>query len=266
MLFAYLILSYSVSVGIVLVVGAAVLLAMVRKTRGSQTRVERRVFEKAVEYKETTRKAYEEGKHREFAQGAYRESQRWYGEANARYRKWSQDKTAEKESLNVTESEAEVENEAEEFELMETKRKLFLLCDKTPRTEAEDAWIEETKKALFSKWHNQKANNTTFQFQKLVFLTHGEIYPSDFRAHYYWKDGVKVHRPSPKPRPPSSRKQRHRDNWPTNKNNRDPVNELAKTILYLSSGEFMATIVVSVLIICAIYGVFMLILIAGLSS
>ena len=87
---AYLILSYSVALAIFLIslVGVAVL--VVRKARVMQTKLEQQAFERASLYRESAQRAYEEGKHRELAQKAYQQSKSAYEEANAQYRRWSE--------------------------------------------------------------------------------------------------------------------------------------------------------------------------------
>lgn len=94
----YLLLSYSVLLGVLLVGLTILAVLVIRKHRGRQTRFEQRVFERAGRYGGSARKAYEEGKHREFAKSAYRQSKEIYEEAyegaNARYRDWAESRTA----------------------------------------------------------------------------------------------------------------------------------------------------------------------------
>ncbi len=61
---AYLALSSSVALGVLLIgsVGFAVLI--VRKIRGTQTRLEQQAFKRAGQYRESAGRVYEEGKHR----------------------------------------------------------------------------------------------------------------------------------------------------------------------------------------------------------
>ncbi len=84
---AYLIFSLSIVLGVLLVVLSAGVLLVVRRSRGSQTGFERRVFEESERYGRSAQKAYEEGKHEEIARGVYQRSKRAYEEANDKYRR-----------------------------------------------------------------------------------------------------------------------------------------------------------------------------------
>ncbi len=96
---AYLILSYSVTLGLLLTVLMALAVLVIRKNRGLQTRREQQLFNTTNQYKESARRAYEEGKHREIAQNAYQQSRRVYEEANTRYQSRSEQKAAERERI-----------------------------------------------------------------------------------------------------------------------------------------------------------------------
>lgn len=97
LIMAYLILSYSVTLGFLLITLSALAVLVVRKNRGLQTRREQQLFDTANQYKESVRRAYEEGKHREIAQNAYQQSRRGYNEASTRYQRSNQQKAAERE-------------------------------------------------------------------------------------------------------------------------------------------------------------------------
>ncbi len=101
---SYLILSYSVTLGFLLIVLLAVAVLVIRKNRGLQTRQEQRLFDTTNQYKESARRAYEEGKHREIAKDAYEQFRKYkeantrkYEEANTRYQRWNQQKADERE-------------------------------------------------------------------------------------------------------------------------------------------------------------------------
>ncbi len=94
---AYLLLSYSVPLGFLLIVLMALVVLIIRKHRGSQTVPERRLFEAVGWYGQSARRAYEEGRHRELAQSAYQQSRRAYEGANTRYQEWSEKQAAERE-------------------------------------------------------------------------------------------------------------------------------------------------------------------------
>ena len=91
---AYPLLSRS-AVLAALLIGSLVLAA--RKVRGTQSGFERRMFEAAGRYEESARRAYDEGKHREFARDAYARSKEVYGEASDRYQRWGRERAAERE-------------------------------------------------------------------------------------------------------------------------------------------------------------------------
>ena len=94
---AYIILSFSVALGLLLIVLLGLAVLIIRKNRGLQTRREQRLFDTANRYRESARRAYEEGKHREIAQNTYEQSRRVYEGANTRYQRWNQQKAAERE-------------------------------------------------------------------------------------------------------------------------------------------------------------------------
>jgi hypothetical protein len=96
---SYLMLSYSVALGFLLIVLLALAVLMIRKNRSLQTRREQQLFDTANEYKESAKKVYEEGKHRDFAQNAYQQSRRVYEEANSFYQWWREQNTAEWERI-----------------------------------------------------------------------------------------------------------------------------------------------------------------------
>ncbi len=93
---AYFILSYSVALGFLLIVLLALAVLVIRKNRGLQTRHEQRLFDTTHQYKESARRAYEEGKHREIAKDAYEQSRKVYEEANTHYQRWNQQKADER--------------------------------------------------------------------------------------------------------------------------------------------------------------------------
>ena len=104
----YLLLRYSVILGVMWVGLVVLAIALVRRARGSQTRLEQQAFERANHYRESTQRAYEEGKHREFAQNAIEQSKKVYEETQARYRQWSMAQAAERqrnEALRATDLE-----------------------------------------------------------------------------------------------------------------------------------------------------------------
>jgi hypothetical protein len=82
----YLLLAYSVVLGILWIGLLVLAIAIVRRTRGTQTRLEQQAFERAGHYRESAQRAYEEGKHREIAQSAYQQSRKAYEETHARVR------------------------------------------------------------------------------------------------------------------------------------------------------------------------------------
>lgn len=108
---SYLILSYSVTLGFLLIVLLALAVLVIRKNRGLQTRHEQRLFDTTNQYKESARRAYEEGKHRELAKDTYRQSHKVYEEANTRYQRWNQQKDAERERIEAL---AQIERERNE--------------------------------------------------------------------------------------------------------------------------------------------------------
>lgn len=85
----YLVLRYSVALGVLLVVLSVFAVAVVRRARGSQMRPEQQAFEKAVRY------------NREFIQNAYRQSRRAYQEVSTRHRRWSEHQAAERERAKL---------------------------------------------------------------------------------------------------------------------------------------------------------------------
>ena len=90
----YLLFNYSVPLGFLLIGLSVLAVLVIRKNRGRQTRLERRVFERAGRYGDSARRAYEEGKHREFARNAYRQSREAYEGATVRYRDRSENRVA----------------------------------------------------------------------------------------------------------------------------------------------------------------------------
>lgn len=94
---AYLLLSYSAFLGCLLIVLAVLAVLVLRNNRGSQTEMERRLFEAVGWYGQSARKAYEEGRHRELAQSAYQQSRKAYEGANTRYQEWNEKQAAERE-------------------------------------------------------------------------------------------------------------------------------------------------------------------------
>lgn len=100
-----------------LLVGSAVaaILAL-RRTKGTQTSLERRVFGWADRYGGSAWRAYEEGKHWEFARNAYEGSKRAYEETSARYRDWAEAHTVEWERTKLLKKiEGERERRRAEF-------------------------------------------------------------------------------------------------------------------------------------------------------
>jgi hypothetical protein len=87
---SYLLFRYSVALGVLWIGLVVFVVAMVRRARSSQTRFEQQAFERAAYYRQSTQKAYEEGKHRELAQGAYQQSKKVYEETQTRYLQWSE--------------------------------------------------------------------------------------------------------------------------------------------------------------------------------
>lgn len=98
---SYLLLSYSVFLGFLLIVSVVLAVLVIRKNQDSQTVLEQRLFEAVGWYGQSARKAYEEGRHRELAQSAYQQSRRAYEGANARYREWNEKQAAERERIET---------------------------------------------------------------------------------------------------------------------------------------------------------------------
>lgn len=98
---SYLLLSYSVFLGSLLTVLAIVVALVIRRNRGSQTELERRLFEAVGWYGQSAQRAYEEGRHRELAQSAYQQSRKAYEGANTRYQRLRENQAAERERIEA---------------------------------------------------------------------------------------------------------------------------------------------------------------------
>lgn len=94
---SYLLLSFSVFLGFLMLVLVVLAVLVLRKNQGSQTVPEQRLFGAVGLYGRSARKAYEEGRHRELAQNAYQRSRRAYEGANARYQERAEKQAAERE-------------------------------------------------------------------------------------------------------------------------------------------------------------------------
>jgi RsiW-degrading membrane proteinase PrsW (M82 family) len=110
----YLLLTYSVVLGLLWIGLLVLVIAIVRRTRGTQTGLEQQAFQRASHYKDSAQRAYEEGKHREIAQSAYQQSRKAYEETQTRVRQWSEAQAAERqrnETLRAIERERDVRRE-----------------------------------------------------------------------------------------------------------------------------------------------------------